>query len=208
MSRLCFQLMTAALLLPALVQAGGGEDPRRLVERYRQTESPAVLEECRAALRRSPLGTNARFAAARLDLLTGRTKEALDAALRLNHEAPDDLDTYGLLVDAYRKLGRLEDAEKAAQWMLDLRPWDLRGLTRAAALRDDFGDTTGAIELYTECFQKAFPTDTVMRADILTALARLDRKTGHREEADRLLADVRKMAPDYRPAQRMLEEQK
>ena len=50
---------------------------------------------------------------------------------------------YGFLVDAYAELGDYAEAEKAAQWMLDLRPGNVPGLTRAAYLRELFGDLDG-----------------------------------------------------------------
>ena len=60
---------------------------------------------------------------------------------------PDDVLVYGFLVDGYTELGRYADAEKAAQWMLDIRPGNVPALTRASHLRELFGDHEGAVEL-------------------------------------------------------------
>src|SRR5215813_2168645 len=54
-------------------------------------------------------------------LLLGRHEfpAALESAKLLNQKAPDDVLTYGFLVDANAELGKYTDAEKAAQHMLD-----------------------------------------------------------------------------------------
>ena len=73
-----------------------------------------------------------------------RFAAALDLATALNRRVPDDLMVYGLLTDANIELGRYyEAAEKSAQWMLDLRPGNIPALTRAAYLRELFGDVEG-----------------------------------------------------------------
>ena len=50
---------------------------------------------------------------------------------------------YGLLTDANVELGKYKDAETSAQWMLNLRGANVPSLTRAAYLRELFGDTEG-----------------------------------------------------------------
>ena len=82
-------------------------------------------------------------------LLLGRHEfpAALEKAKELNKKAPDDVMLYGFLTDANVEIGNYDDAERAAQWMLDLRPGNLPGTTRAAYLRELFGDIDGALEL-------------------------------------------------------------
>ena len=58
--------------------------------------------------------------------------QAREVALKLNKSAPDDVLVYGLLTDANIELGNYDEAEKAAQWMLDMRPGNVPGLTRGA----------------------------------------------------------------------------
>jgi tetratricopeptide (TPR) repeat protein len=62
-------------------------------------------------------------------LLLGRHEfaAALDAAKTLNKRVPDDVLIYGFLTDAKAELGNYQEAERAAQWMLDLRPGDTPG---------------------------------------------------------------------------------
>jgi tetratricopeptide (TPR) repeat protein len=74
-------------------------------------------------------------------------RAALEAAQALNRRVPDDVMVYGLLTDANVELGNYADAEDAAQWMLNLRPGNLPALTRAAHLRELFGDNEGAYQL-------------------------------------------------------------
>src|SRR5207302_4036692 len=47
---------------------------------------------------------------------------AREAALKLSKRMPDDVMVHGFLADANAELGNYDEAEKAAQLMLDLRP--------------------------------------------------------------------------------------
>src|ERR1043166_5761139 len=47
---------------------------------------------------------------------------------------PDDILVWGYLADADIALGDYDDAEKSAQWMLDLRPGNIPGLLLGACL--------------------------------------------------------------------------
>ena len=71
-------------------------------------------------------------------VLLGRHEfsEALQLAEDLNRQAPDDILIYAFLTDAHVELGNYEKAEQAAQWMLDLRPGNVAGMTRGAYLRE------------------------------------------------------------------------
>ena len=79
---------------------------------------------------------------------------AVEAAEQINRSMPDDVLVYGFLVDGYTELGRYAEAEKAAQWMLDMRPGNVPGLTRAAYLRELFGDHEGAVELMDTAYRR------------------------------------------------------
>ena len=61
---------------------------------------------------------------AHVALLLGRHEfaEAKAEATALNHRTPDDVTTYGYLAEAEIALGEYQDAEQAAQWMLNLLP--------------------------------------------------------------------------------------
>jgi tetratricopeptide (TPR) repeat protein len=132
-------------------------------------------------------------------LLLGRHDfpAALDAARALNKRVPDDVLVYGFLTDANAELGNYDDAEKAAQWMLDLRPGNLPGMTRAAYLRELFGDVDGAIELMDMAYQSTPPTENEDRAWILTQIAHLRVVSGKPEEAEKLLQEALALFPGY-----------
>ncbi|HEY7097693.1 MAG TPA: hypothetical protein VH437_13285 [Terriglobales bacterium] len=122
---------------------------------------------------------------------------ALDAAKALNKRVPDDVLVYGFMTDANAELGNYHAAEKAAQWMLDLRPGNLPGLTRAAYLRELFGDVEGAIELMSQAYQSTPPTENEDRAWILTQIGHLQLMWGKIEEAGKTLQQALVVFPNY-----------
>jgi tetratricopeptide (TPR) repeat protein len=128
----------------------------------------------------------------RVWLLLGRHEfaAARDAATALNKRMPDDVLVYGFLTDANAELGNYDEAEKAAQWMLDLRPGNLPGLTRAAYLRELFGDVDGSLDLMNMAYQSTPPTEVEDRAWILTQIAHLQLTSGKTAEAESLLQEA------------------
>ncbi|MGD1022794.1 MAG: tetratricopeptide repeat protein [Candidatus Sulfotelmatobacter sp.] len=122
---------------------------------------------------------------------------ALEAAKALNKRVPDDVMVYGLLTDANVELGNYKDAEVSAQWMLNLRPGNLPALTRAARLRELFGDGEGALELLDLAYQSTPPTETGERAGILTQMGRLRSASGNTEVAERFFRQALTLSPNY-----------
>ena len=122
---------------------------------------------------------------------------ALDLARALNKRMPDDLLVYGLLTDAYAELGRYQEAEEACQWMLDIRPGNVPAFTRAAYLRELFGDLDGAVELMTRAYERTPPFEAEDRAWLLTQVAHLSRLAGKTAEAERLLTEASTLFPNY-----------
>jgi tetratricopeptide (TPR) repeat protein len=123
--------------------------------------------------------------------------DALALAETLNKRVPDDLQVYGFLTDAYVELGRYKEAEEACQWMLDLRPGNVPAFTRAAYLRELFGDIEGAIQLMTQAYERTPPYETEDRAWLLTQLAHLARFSDRLAEAERLLQEALTLFPGY-----------
>jgi tetratricopeptide (TPR) repeat protein len=111
---------------------------------------------------------------------------ALEMAKKLNQKIPDDVMVYGFLTDANVELGNYKEAETAAQWMLDLRGGTVPALTRAAYLRELFGDIEGALELMEMAYQSSPPGETEDRAWILTQMAHLKLASGKIGEAEYL----------------------
>ncbi|MGA2588802.1 MAG: tetratricopeptide repeat protein [Bryobacteraceae bacterium] len=122
---------------------------------------------------------------------------ALEAAKKLNKRVPDDVMVYGLLTDANVELGNYNDAENAAQWMLNLRPGNLPALIRAAHLRELFGDAEGAYELMDMAYQSTAPTETGDRAAILTQMGHLRFASGNTEVAEKFFQQALTSFPGY-----------
>jgi len=101
------------------------------------------------------------------------------------------------LADASAELGEYKSAEDAVQWMLDMRPGNLSGLTRAAYLREVFGDVDGAIDLYTTVFDRMSPLEIEDRAWILSQVGHLYLSIGKTPEAGQALEQALKLMPDY-----------
>ena len=169
--------------------------------RARETADHDYYSRADEAIAKSLEAAPANLAAkkARAWVLLGRHEfeAALALARELNAKVPDDLMVYGYLVDANVELGRYTEAEEAAQWMLDLRPGNVPGLTRAAYLRELFGDVDGALELFAQAFQQVPETESEDRAWILTHMAHLQAGLGRRDLALQLLEEALVQFPDY-----------
>ena len=135
----------------------------------------------------------------RVWLLLGKHEfaAALEAATELNRKLPDDVMLYGFLTDANVELGNYKDAETAAQWMLDLKPGNMPGLTRAAYLRELFGDIDGSMDLMNMAYQSTPPSEVEDAAWIVTQMAHLDLSIGKIEEAEKLSQQALTMFPGY-----------
>jgi len=132
-------------------------------------------------------------------LLLGRHEfaKALDAATILNKRAPDDLTVYGYLADANAELGNYDAAVKAVQWMLNLRPGNVAGLTRAAYLRELHGDISGASELMHMAYDATPFQEAEDRAWLLTQIAHLALLSGDTAQAETYATGALGLFPDY-----------
>jgi tetratricopeptide (TPR) repeat protein len=172
-----------------------------LTRRARETADPVFYQQAEAAVRTSLTLSPDNFEALKVRTwaLLGqhRFAEALDLATELNRKTPDDLMVYGMLTDANIELGRYDEAEKAAQWMLDLRPGNIPALTRAAYLRELFGDIEGAIELMQAAFGRLPYAETEDRAWVLTQIGHLELVRKRPAEAERALEQALQLFPNY-----------
>jgi tetratricopeptide (TPR) repeat protein len=171
------------------------------VKQARDTANPEYHAKAEEALRKSfeaePDNFNGLKAKTWLLLGQHRFAEALELAKKLNSKAPDDLMVYGFLVDANVELGNYRAAEDAAQWMLDLRPGNTPGLTRAAYLRELYKDYDGALQLMQQALQRTRPEDKGDRAWLLTHVGRLLVKKKDYANAEVALEAALKTYPDY-----------
>jgi tetratricopeptide (TPR) repeat protein len=132
-------------------------------------------------------------------LLLGRHEftAAREEARKLNKKMPDDVMVYGFLTDANIELGNYKEAEDSAQLMLDIRPGNLPGLTRAAYLRELFGDIDGSVELMNMAYQSTPPSEAEDRAWILSQIAHLKLMSGKIADADNTLQQALTIFPGY-----------
>ena len=172
-----------------------------LSRRARETSDVSFYAQAEAALQKSFEISPGNFDGERIHvwLLLGKHEfaQALPEATKLNKKMPDDVMVYGFLTDANVELGNYKDAENACQRMLDLRTGNLPGITRAAYLRELFGDIEGSLDLMNMAFQSTPPTQAEDGAWILTQMAHLDLATGNLDKAEKLLHQALVMFPGY-----------
>jgi len=126
-----------------------------------------------------------------------RFAEALKEATALNHHTPDDVTTYGHIAEADIALGDYNDAEGAAQWMLNLLPYNVPGLLLAAQLREIYGDPEGARECLDRAYAETSPDQTEELAWIANQLAVIAINAGQAERAAQALDQADRLFPSY-----------
>ena len=172
-----------------------------LSRRARETSDVKFYHEAEAALQKSFEISPNNFDGERIHvwLLLGNHEfaAALQEAKKLNKQMPDDIMVYGFLTDANVELGNYKDAEAACQRMLDLRAGNMPGLTRAAYLRELFGDIDGALELMNMALQSTPPAQAEDGAWITTQIAHLQLATGNSDQAEKELQQALAMFPGY-----------
>jgi tetratricopeptide (TPR) repeat protein len=171
------------------------------VQRVRETADLSYYTQAEKALQKSFQITpdNLEGEKAQLMILLGRGElaQALTLAKALNKKTPDDVLLYGFIADAAMEFGEYRDAEEAAQWMLDLRPGNVPGLLRGAALRRVYGDTRGAMDFLNQAYQQMAPTQTEELSWTLTEMADLRLSTGDTEGAGKLVYSALQKFPGY-----------
>jgi tetratricopeptide (TPR) repeat protein len=172
-----------------------------LSRRARETSDVTFYAQAEETLQKSFEVSSDNFDGQRIHvwLLLGKHEfaAALEAAKKLNQKMPDDVMLYGFLTDANVELGNYKDAETAAQWMLDLKAGNTPGLTRAAYLRELYGDIEGSLELMNMAYQSTPPGEIEDGAWILTQMAHLKLAIGNIDEAEKLSQQALVMFPGY-----------
>jgi tetratricopeptide (TPR) repeat protein len=172
-----------------------------LSRRARETSNVSYYTQAEEALKKSFEISPDNFDGERTAvwLLLGRHEfpAALEKAKELNKKMPDDIMLYGFLTDANVEIGNYDAAEKSAQWMLNLRPGNMPGITRAAYLRELFGDVDGALELMNMAYQSTPPSETEDRAWILSQIGHLQLSSGKITDAENTLQQALAIFPGY-----------
>jgi pentatricopeptide repeat protein len=132
------------------------------MQKARETADFNFYAKADAALKRSLELDSEGHAAIRLRayllLSYHRFGEALEVAQRALQQSPRDYEAYGALVDALVELGKYDEAKKAVQEMVNLRPYTA-SYARASYLRSLYGDTQGAIDAMRLAAESASPAD-------------------------------------------------
>jgi tetratricopeptide (TPR) repeat protein len=172
-----------------------------LSRRARETSDVKFYAQGEATLEKSFEISPDNFDGKRIEvwLLLGRHEfaAARESAQKLNKRVPDDVMVYGFLTDANVELGNYEEAEKACQLMLNLRPGNLPGITRAAYLRELFGDVDGSLDLMNMALESTAPAEAEDRAWILSQMGHLELSVGKLAEADKVLQQALALFPGY-----------
>ena len=172
-----------------------------LSRRARETSDVKFYAEAEETLKKSFEISPDNFDGTRIKvwLLLGKHEfaAAREEALKLNRRMPDDVMVYGFLTDANVELGNYDDAEKAAQLMLNLRPGNSPGVTRAAYLRELFGDVDGALDLMNMALDSTGPSEAEDAAWILTQIGHLELSVGRLVDAEKNLQRALAVFPGY-----------
>jgi tetratricopeptide (TPR) repeat protein len=171
-----------------------------LCRKARDSGEPKLYEEASQAIDRSLQLTAGGYDARKLQVAVAlgehEDAQALKLATELNHKVPDDIAVWALLVDANTALRNYTEAERDAQWVLDLRPGSSLGFETAAALREIFGDFEGAVEFLDEANKRTSPNDLDQHAWLLTEKARLELNLGNPNGAEQVLTEALSYDPD------------
>jgi tetratricopeptide (TPR) repeat protein len=172
-----------------------------LSRRARETSDVKYYDQAEQALKQSFAISPDNFDGAKIHtwLLLGKHEfpAAREEAKKLNQRMPDDIVMYGFLADANVELGNYKEAETAAQTMLDLRAGNLPALTRAAYLRELFGDIEGSLELMNMALQSTAPSEVEDAAWILTQMAHLELAVGNTGQAGKYVHNALNLFPHY-----------
>jgi len=171
------------------------------VRRARETGDNSYFEKAQAAIANSlqiePKNFEGEQAQVELLLAEHKYRSALDQARALNQRMPDAVLVWGYMAEAEAALGDYQQAEEAAQWMMNLRPGNLPAYLTGADLRQDWGDIDGAEEYFSKALQQTPPFESEETAWIYTRMARLLRQSGRSDAAEALLQKALATFPDY-----------
>jgi tetratricopeptide (TPR) repeat protein len=148
-----------------------------LVRQGRDTQNPADFRQAGAAAAKALAVDPENFDAQRYRAMALLGQQdltaALDLASELNKRSPDDIGIWAMLSEIHAVRGDYAEAERCAQWVLDLRRNSPLGFSTAARLREVYGDYDGAAEFYSEALRRTPLSDTEERSWLLVQSARM-----------------------------------
>jgi tetratricopeptide (TPR) repeat protein len=166
----------AVLLSDALLrQARANVDPR---------SANRAADVLKAVLKDAPGQYDALRMLGAIQLSQHRFRDALDVGKRARDERPGDAWNYGVMGDALIELGDYDDAFKAFDTMVSMRP-TAAAYARIAYARELRGDLTGALESMQLALTSTPPQDPEAQAWYATQVGELHLRMGRLPEADR-----------------------
>src|SRR5262245_46671691 len=170
------------------------------MEKARETSDGAFYGRAEAACQKSLELSPNNYPALRLLswVYSGqhRFQDALVAARRALERDPKDPLNYGTLGDALLELGRYREGAEAIQKMADLRP-DVSSYTRAAYVRELFGDMEGAIEIMGMAVRAASSRDFEQNAWCRVQLGHLFFNAGRLADSEAQYQAALQIFPGY-----------
>lgn len=197
--------LSLVLLFSALAQAATSpqteiDQAAKLIRHARDTQS---TEDFRAAglvaakaLATEPENFDAQRYQAMALLGEKDLTAALDLASKLNKRVPDDIGIWAILSEIHAARDEYDEAERCAQWVLDLRRNSPLAFSTAARLREIYGDYDGAAEFYSEALNRTSPSDAEERSWLLVQSARILLRTKNYAGAAATLDQAEKLFPN------------
>ena len=147
------------------------------------------------ALSCDPENFDARIIKASMLMTLHRFAEAREIAENAVRQNPHSAAAYGVLCDALVESGRYDDAVRACDQMLSVRP-DLRSYSRASYIRELYGDDVGAADAMLRAADAgAFGQEN--RAWALYNLGKLFLNEGKLDSAAYIFKGILEERPDY-----------
>lgn len=172
------------------------------LQKARETGDPVFFERAdpllRQAAKRAPRYAEVFVQQGTLALARHEFAAALPLGRRARRLAPGTVAPYPVLVDALVELGRYDEAERALQRMVDLRP-NLAAYARVSYFRELHGDLDGAVEAMRFAVAAGGPT-VENTAYVQSLLGGLELARGRAAAARRAFASSLAAIPGYAPA--------
>jgi tetratricopeptide (TPR) repeat protein len=193
------------LLLPAFTPAATSpqsfiDQAAKLIRHARDTQDPADFRQAGAVAEKALAADPQNFDAQRFEAMALLGQQdpaaAVDVASKLNKRLPDDIGIWALLSEINAARGDYAEAERCAQWVLDLRRNSPLGFSTAARLREVFGDYEGAAEFYFEALHRTSQADTEERSWLMVQSARMQLLLNNQAGAAATLDQAEKLFPD------------
>ncbi|HET9286450.1 MAG TPA: tetratricopeptide repeat protein [Gaiella sp.] len=168
-------------------------------QRWRETADASTLPRSETALRRAlrlePRDALAVTGLGSLALIRHDFRAALELGRRAQRLAPSSARPFGVVGDALLELGRYEEAFRAFERMVALRP-SVASYARIAYARELLGDLSGARAVMQLAADAAYgQREPAAWANV--ELAKLDLRTGNLSRAERHLRVAQALLPGY-----------